>query len=37
MEEYSAEFVNLMIKGDLQEVEEHSIARLPCWFEVRNF
>ena len=27
MEEYSAEFENLMIKGDLQEAEEQSIAR----------
>ena len=27
MEEYSANFENLMIKGDLQEVEEQSIAR----------
>ena len=27
MEEYSVEFENLMIKGDLQEVEEQSIAR----------
>ena len=27
MEEYSTEFENLMIKGDLQEVEEQSIAR----------
>ena len=27
MEEYSAEFENLMIKGDLQEDEEQSIAR----------
>ena len=26
MEEYSIEFENLMIKGDLQEVEEQSIA-----------
>ena len=26
MEEYSAEFENLMIKGDLQEAEERSIA-----------
>ena len=26
MEEYSAEFENLMIKGDLQEAEEQSIA-----------
>ena len=31
MEEYSAEFENLMIKGDLQEAEEQSIARyLAC-------
>ena len=27
VEEYSAEFENLMIKGDLQEAEEQSIAR----------
>ena len=27
MEEYSAEFENLMIKRDLQEAEEQSIAR----------
>ena len=27
MEEYSAEFENLMIEGDLQEAEEQSIAR----------
>ena len=27
MEEFSAEFENLMIKGDLQEVEEQSIVR----------
>ena len=27
MEEYSTEFENLMIKGDLREVEEQSIAR----------
>ena len=27
MEEYSVEFENLMIKGDLQEAEEQSIAR----------
>ena len=27
MEEYSAKFENLMIKGDLQENEEQSIAR----------
>ena len=27
MEEFSAEFENLMIKGDLQEAEEQSIAR----------
>ena len=31
MEEYSAEFENLMIKGDLQEAEEKYIARyLAC-------
>ena len=27
MEEHSTEFENLMIKGDLQEAEEQSIAR----------
>ena len=27
MEEYSAEFENFLIKGDLQEAEEQSIAR----------
>ena len=27
MEEYSAEFENLMIKGDFQEAKEQSIAR----------
>ena len=27
MEEYSAEFENFMIKGDLQEAEEQSIAQ----------
>ena len=26
VEEYSAEFENLMVKGDLQEAEEQSIA-----------
>ena len=38
MEEYSAEFENLMIKGDLQEAKEQSIVHYLAGlrFEISN-
>ena len=34
VEEYSAKFVNLIIKGDLQEADEICIAHYIAWFEI---
>ena len=42
VEDYIAEFDNLMLKGKLQEVEKHTIAQthhssIFVWAEVRDF